>query len=106
MGAVTDRKLAKMIKSRGLDFGPTIIAEANRTGLPLALALALVEQESDFRNIFGCDLGPRDGVPFCHQEVTRDRVQALINHVERGGASNGIGLTQLTSIDFIKGAEK
>jgi hypothetical protein len=37
--------------------------------------------------------------------VTRDRVQALIAHVEGGGISNGVGLTQLTSIDLIQQAE-
>jgi hypothetical protein len=37
--------------------------------------------------------------------VTKERVKALIRHVERGGVSNGVGLTQLTSIDFIKTAE-
>jgi len=81
------------------------VAEASDAGLPPALALALVEQESGFRNIFGCDQGPRETAPWCHQEVTRQRVKALIDHVERGGISNGVGLTQLTSIGFIRQAE-
>ena len=95
----------RVVEKAGFSFGPTILSEASRAGLEPALALALVEQESGFRNIFGCDLGPRDSAPWCHQEVTRDRVKALINHVNKGGVSNGVGLTQLTSIGFIREAE-
>jgi hypothetical protein len=100
-----DAALAELVKAQGFSFGPTIVREANRAELPIPLALALVEQESGFRNIFGCDLGPRSSAPWCHQEVTKDRVQALLAHVKKGGTSNGVGLTQLTSIDFIHQAE-
>jgi hypothetical protein len=103
--ATDERKLIQMIKGAGGDFAPTIIAEAKREGLPLSLALALVDQESSFRNIFGCDLGERDTVPWCHQDVTKERVGQLIRHVNAGGVSNGVGLTQLTSIGFIQQAQ-
>ncbi|MDR2985259.1 MAG: hypothetical protein LBV34_10500 [Nocardiopsaceae bacterium] len=95
-----------MIKNAGFSFGPAIVAEARRAGVQLALALALVEQESGFRNIFGCDSGhQRNAAPWCHQDVTRQRVQELIRFVDKGGVSNGVGLTQLTSINLIKRAE-
>ena len=97
----TDGKLIKMIRGAGHLHGPAIVAESKSTGLSLAIALAIVEQESDFRNIFGCD----QGSILCHQQVTRDRVQQLIAHVDAGGISNGVGLTELTSIDFIRRAE-
>lgn len=100
-----DTKLIEMIRGEGFSFGPVVLAESKRAGVQLALALALVEKESGFRNIFGCDLGPRTSAPWCHQPVTGGRVKALIRHVEGGGASNGVGLTQLTSIDFIRQAE-
>ncbi|HEX2319089.1 MAG TPA: hypothetical protein VHJ18_08925 [Streptosporangiaceae bacterium] len=101
-----ERKLTQMVKSEGFSFGPAIVAEARHTGVQLALALALVEQESGFRNIFGCDSGhQRSSAPWCHQDVTHRRVQELITFVDRGGVSNGVGLTQLTSIDLIKQAE-
>ena len=32
-----EKKLAGMVKAAGFSFGPTIIAEAKREGLPLAL---------------------------------------------------------------------
>ena len=102
---INDDVLLKVVSDAGHSFGPEILAESKRAGLPFALALALVDQESTFRNIFGCDLGQTDTVPWCWQPVTRDRVQALIAHVEGGGISNGVGLTQLTSIDLILKAE-
>jgi len=100
-----DSKLIEMVRGAGFSFGPVIMAEARRERVQLALALALVEQESTFRNIFGCDQGRRRTVPWCHQHVTRDRVQALIAHVEHDGISNGVGLTQLTDIGLIRQAE-
>jgi hypothetical protein len=103
--ATDETKLIEMVKGAGFSFGPAILAEAKREGVQLALALALVEQESTFRNIFGCDLGKRDTAPWCHQPVTRERVKELIAFVEGGGISNGVGLTQLTSIGLIRQAE-
>jgi hypothetical protein len=104
--ASTNQKLLAMIKDEGGAYASTILREANRAGLQLALALAVVEQESVFKNIFGCDgQQPIDTAPWCHQKVTRERVRALIAHVRAGGISNGVGLTQLTSIDLIEQAE-
>jgi hypothetical protein len=105
MTGTNDDKLIKMVMEAGHQYGPAILATSKREAVPLALALALVEQESDFINQFGCDLGPRSTAPWCHQLVTRDRVQALIRHVEGGGISNGVGLTQLTTIGLIQQAE-
>lgn len=81
------------------------IREANeRSGLKdLPLACALVEQESGFRNIFGCDYGPQSGhPPFCEDKVTKARVQALLKQSK----NNGVGLTQLTSRDLVLKAEQ
>ena len=103
--ATNDDKLIKMVRDAGHRYGPAILATSKRERLSFALALAVVEQESTFINQFGCDLGPQSTAPWCHQLVTRDRVQALIRHVNGGGTSNGVGLTQLTSIGFIQQAE-
>jgi hypothetical protein len=102
-----DKGAAKAIDDAcpGEKYGSLIVDESERARVDLALACALVEQESGFRNIFGCDHGPRSSAPWCHQDVTKERVQALIGYVRRGGGSNGVGLTQLTSPDYIYRAE-
>lgn len=91
----------------GTSYGQEIVEEADRAGLHIAAACALVEQESGGKNIFGADWGTRgvDRVPFAHMPVADARVKALVAHVRAGGVSNGVGLTQLTWRDFIYEAE-
>lgn len=83
--------------------GQVIAEEADRAGLDLALAVALVDHESaGIQNIFGCDAGG----PFCHEKVVPEKTRRLIAHVKAGGTSQGVGLTQLTWKDFLYDAEK
>lgn len=103
--------LARIAKSHGANYSLRIVREALRADIPISALFALVEVETGDekgggQNIFGCDLGTRSGPPYCHQQVTRARVQALIRHVKAGGISNGVGPTQLTSIDYIMRAER
>jgi hypothetical protein len=92
--------------------GQVIVEEAERAGLDLDLACALVEQESGGRNIFGADhreaCESPEMPPFCHVRVTAERVGQLLLHIEEHGfgASNGIGLTQLTYPPLIRMAEE
>jgi hypothetical protein len=97
-----DLQLAHRAKAAGANYSLRIVLEARRAGLPISLAFALVDQESHFHNIFGCDVGSI----LCHQDVTPERVKQLIHHVKSGGVSNGVGLTQLTWIGFITAAER
>ena len=53
---------AQLIDANGGRHGALIVAEAERAGLSLSLACALVEQESSFRNVFGHD-GVRNPIP-------------------------------------------
>jgi hypothetical protein len=86
--------------------GQVIVQEAQNAALELSLACALVEQESGGRNVFGCDHGDvGDTPPYCHQEVTRDRVQSLRDNGNYSHGMNGVGLTQLTWRDFVEQAE-
>src|SRR4051812_18737490 len=73
--------------------GHAIVIANQRSGLhDLAWGCALVDQESEGRNIFGCDWGPQRGnPPFCEDKVTHDRVVALLHQSK----NNGVGLTQL-----------
>ena len=102
MSTVRDIQLARKARAAGAEHSLRIILEARRAGLPISLAFALVEQESGFKNIFGCD----QGSIMCHQAVTKDRVQRLLRHVRAGGVSNGVGLTQLTWPGYIIMAER
>lgn len=93
------------------DIGKILVEEVDRqgpNGLYYSTAAALLEQETHGKNIMGCDWGSKwtDTPPYCQVAVTKDRVQKLIANVEAGGGQNGIGLTQLTSINYVYAAEK
>lgn len=78
--------------------GQVIVEEAASEGLSLHEACALVEQESNGRNIFGCDHGNTGGrPPYCGEAVTKERVATLRAHP----LANGVGLTQLTYDPFV-----
>ncbi len=67
-------------------YGHEIVQAADKIGLPYPVACGLVEQESGFQNIFGCDWRTQPGhVPFCHEQFVKWKVEALIEHVKRGG---------------------
>jgi hypothetical protein len=87
--------------------GEVIAREAEGAGLGLAMACALIEQESGGRNIFGCDHESENIwiPPFCNVPVTWERVQMLLQHIDEGGGSNGVGLSQLTYPPLIREAE-
>lgn len=95
-----DLVLARRAKRHGARYSLRIIWEARRARIPISLGFALVEQESNFRNVFGHDPG---GL-FPGQDVTAGRVKVLLTHVAGGGTSNGVGLTQLTWPPFIRKA--
>ncbi len=105
---MSEAQRIEIIDGRLGGHGKVIVEEAQRAGLGLPLACALVEQESGGRNIFGCDWGTRwtDVPPYCNVDVTERRVNALLRNVENGGGSNGVGLTQLTYPPLIKDANR
>jgi hypothetical protein len=80
-------------------------------GLFVSTAAALVEKESGGKNIFGCDFGERftTDPPFCQVAVTKERVKRLIDNFHQpppGIGANGIGVTQITSMDLVEQAER
>ncbi|MDP9479523.1 MAG: hypothetical protein M3R38_28280 [Actinomycetota bacterium] len=99
-------RTVRLIDERLGGHGAVIVAEAKAAGLDLALACALVEQESEGRNVFGCDHGDvGDRPPYCHQPVTPGRVQLLRDNGNYRHGMNGVGLTQLTWWEFVEQAE-
>lgn len=104
---MTDEERIEVIDEFLNDRGALIMNRAHAAGLGIGIACTMVDKESDGRNIFGADFGTIgvDEVPFARLPVTRERVQALLRHIDAGGASNGVGLTQLTFPPFIRDAE-
>jgi hypothetical protein len=101
-----DRKYAEIATRAGAQYAYRIVAEARRSGIMLSWAFALFEQESDFRNIFGCDwgmnVGSRYEPPYCRVPVTKERVAALLAY----GKPNGVGPGQLTDFSYVRRAER
>lgn len=99
MARLNTKDLVYVARARraGARYAWRIIKAAKETGLKYSWALAVVEQESEFENIFGHD----PGGAFKGERVTRSKVTALV----RAGAWNGIGLTQLTWSGFVFSAQ-
>lgn len=99
-----DVTLAARAKRAGASHSLRIVWEARRARIPVSLAFALVEQESAFRNIFGHDAGALPALK--GKRVTKKRVGLLLASLGNGFASNGVGLTQLTSPEYIRRADR
>jgi hypothetical protein len=89
---------AELIDRHGGRHGELIVAEAKRAGLQLALACALVEQESSFRNVFGHD-AVKNPTPK-GSPVTKERYLRYRGFRDRGLGAQGVGVTQLTFPPF------
>jgi hypothetical protein len=100
MGVARDLKLARLAKKHGAKSALRTLYEARRNGIPYSCLLAMIEQESGWQNIFGCDHGA--GKAYCHQKVTNAKVRDLM----RWGLYNGVGYTQLTSPEYVHLAQR
>jgi hypothetical protein len=90
-----DAALARTLRDNGVKNALRIVIECRHRHdgvIPVSLGVALQEQESNGRNIFGADTN----APFAHQPVTKERVLQLVEHVREGGTSNDVGPLQLT----------
>lgn len=86
--------MAWRARRRGARHALRIVREARRAGLDPALAFALVQRESDFRNVFGNDpVRPPQvrGAPVTRVDYVRYRALR-----DQGHGAQGVGLTQLT----------
>lgn len=100
-----DLELARKAKAHGAEHATRIILECRAHDVIISDGFALVEQESNFMNIFGCDYGDLyvpSQPPYCHVAVTQARVDKLISR----GKPNGVGPTQLTSFNYVKDANR
>lgn len=98
MSIVRDLKLARVARKHGAKSALRTLYECRRNDVPFSWGLAMIEQESFWRNIFGCDHGP--GRAFCHEKVTNAKIRELL----ATGLANGVGYTQLTSPAYVQQA--
>lgn len=101
---MSDReRIVGKLTAKGVKQPYVVWDEAQRADILVASALAMLEMETGIpqRNVFGCDYGATDGPPWCHQEVTPERIKALLAQAR----NNGVGWTQLTYRPFVLEAE-
>lgn len=96
--------LARKAKRKGMSNSLRIVVEAERAGIPISLAFAMIEQESSTgRNIWGGDPAPNGGTSNMHQQiVTKNRYKRYRDaRGSRGqGGMQGVGPMQLTWWEF------
>jgi hypothetical protein len=100
-----DYELARVADRHGANWSTRIILECRAHDVAISDGFALVQQESEFKNIFGGDYGPLPNnfrPPYYHVNVTEARVRALLAH----GKPNGVGPTQLTSFGYVREANR
>ena len=83
---------AKEIAEARLQNVDAAIRAAQDTGLPLHVAFALLDMESEGRNFFGSDAGGM----YKGLEVTEAKYKNMVEKVLAGAPSNGVGPTQIT----------
>ena len=91
--------VARAIRAHGGRFESVLVREARRVRLPVALACAIVEQETGFRNVFGHDAvrNPVRSPPGGVLAVTRENYAQYLQHRRQGLGNQGVGPMQLTS---------
>src|SRR4051812_20267077 len=89
-----DLQLAHRARSHGANYSLRIVREARRADIPISLGFALIEQESNFKNVFGHDPTIYTGAG----KVTRAKYRAYKKkRGSRGeGGMQGVGPAQLT----------
>lgn len=104
-----DAVLAAKAKRHGARYALRIILEARRTGIPISLAFALIEQESGFRNVWGGDPPPNGGTTGRQGKlVTKGgyRTYKQRRGANGRGGMQGVGPAQLTWWEYQDRADK
>jgi hypothetical protein len=99
--------LADLIdRNGGNGYGKLVVAKADKVGLPLVLACALVDLESSFSNVFGHDtVGTRNPIAK-GSKVTKDSYKRYLAFRQQGLGTQGVGLTQLTFFSIQDSADR
>jgi hypothetical protein len=91
--------VARAIRAHGGRFETLVVREARRVRLPVALACAVLEKETGFRNVFGHDAvrNPVKSPPGGLLAVTHENYLQYLHHRRQGLGNQGVGPMQLTS---------
>lgn len=91
--------LGRAIRANGGRFEGAVVREARRARLPVALACAVLEKETGFRNVFGHDAvrNPVKSPPGGLLGVTEENYRRYLAHRRQGLGNQGVGPMQLTS---------
>jgi hypothetical protein len=105
---VADLKYVARAKKAGARYAWRIVSEARRNSVSLALAFALVEQESRFENVYGHDAvrNPIKSPPGGLKKVTRKNYAEYLHYRKAGFGMQGVGPCQLTWWEFQDRADK
>jgi hypothetical protein len=95
MGIVRDIALARTAKKHGAKYSLRIIQQARKSGIPISLGFAVIEQESGFRNVFGHDNTRSIPESWKGTEVTREKYKFYKQNRSAKGMQ-GVGPAQLT----------
>lgn len=88
-----------VLTANGFQNSDSIVYAARDTGLPLGVAVALIEKESRGANIYGHDRGSI----LAGEQVTYENFTGVfLPHVLAGGISNGVGPCQITYPGYFK----
>jgi hypothetical protein len=106
-----DRALADKINANGGEWGLRIVEEAREEGILVSMGCALVEQESNFKNVWGHDRDSDGDIIWPGRPgdnyVTEDEYREYKRRRKASGNKRmqGCGLTQLTWWEFQDAAD-
>lgn len=101
MGIARDLALARTAKKHKANYSLRIIQQARKSGIPISLGFALIEQESEFKNVFGHD-------PTIYQGAGKVTKKKYLDYKTKRGHTHmqGVGPAQLTWWEYQDEADK
>jgi hypothetical protein len=103
-----ERRIAEVIRRHGGRYAEHIIPASARHGVPVSLICAVIEQESNFTNVFGHDAvsNPIKSPPGSNRPVTEKLYKEYRRFRDMGQGAQGVGPMQLTSKFLQDAADK
>lgn len=94
---------AEVLTNNGQQNAAATVRAANELGLPVHIAAAVIQKESNGRNVFGNDVG---GAMRGAGDVTPAKYAQFRRMIAQGHTSNGVGPAQITWPGFFTQADR